>query len=304
MIGEVCLLVVYNHRYDANISKINRIYEGRFSKVYHVMPFYEGDEPNVITVYESSFCFEGYLAQALLQIPEEYSYYLYVADDIVLNPQINERNYRQWFGLNGENAFLPFVKSMNEMGAWSINRDFMDPLIKFERYKGTLWKNEILPAEDAFEIAKERGYDKDEFCVDLSMVWNARKKIRDYPRLVTLFFKILVLGKQYSLYPIWGGYSDIVIIPGNKMKQVAHMLGVFAALGIFVEMAIPTATMLLCNSIVEEKNLNTKALVFWSNEERINIEKKYNNQFDQLLKDWKEDCLYIHPVKLSSWEKV
>lgn len=86
MIGEVCLLVIYNHRYDANISKINRIYEGRFSKVYHVMPFYEGDEPNVITVYESSFCFEGYLAQALLQIPEEYSYYFYVADDIVLNP--------------------------------------------------------------------------------------------------------------------------------------------------------------------------------------------------------------------------
>lgn len=304
MIGEVCLLVIYNHRYDANITKINRIYEGRFSKVYHIMPFYEGDEPNVITVYESSFCFEGYLAQAMLQIKEEYSYFFCVADDIVLNPQINEKNYQEWFSLNGENAFLPFVKSMHQMGAWSINRDFMDPLMKFERYKGTFWKNEIMSADEAFKLASQHGYDREEFCVDLSMVWKSKRWIRDYPRLITLFFKILLLGKQYSLYPIWGGYSDIVIVPGKKMQQIAHMLGVFAAMGIFVEMAIPTAVMLHCKEIVQERDLSVKPLVLWSNDERIEVEHKYNNQFPKLIEQWNAECLYIHPVKLSGWENV
>ena len=61
-----------------------------------------------------------------------------------------------------------------------------------------------------------------------------------YPRLFVLFFKTVFLGKQYCPYPIWGGYSDITIIPGDKMRKVGHMLGVFAAMGLFVEMAICT----------------------------------------------------------------
>ena len=304
MENGVCLLVIYNHRYDANISKINRIYENRFSNIYHIMPFYDGEDPNVIPVYESSFCFEGYLAQAMTQIKDEYEYYFWVADDIVLNPDINERNFKNWFELKKESAFIPFIKTMHQMGAWSVRRDFMDPLMKFERYKGTLWKSEIMSADEAFRIAEKKGYGREEFSVDLSMVWNARDRIKQYPRLITLFFKIILMGKQYSLYPIFCGYSDIVIIPGSKMKQIGHMLGVFAALGLFVEMAIPTAICLMCEDIVQQNDLQKKALVLWSNEERINIENKYKKQFTVLMQEWDKDCLYIHPVKLSGWKDI
>lgn len=304
MQDEVCLLIIYNHRYDANIQKLNRIYQSRFKNIYHIMPFYDGNEKNVISVYECSFQFEGYLAQALQHIKEEYLYYFWVADDIALNPNISEDNYKEWFGLNGQNAFLPFVKSMHEMGAWSINRDFMDPLPKFEWYKGTNWKDSVISPESAFDIAKELGYEKEEFCVDLQMVWKARNKLCQYPRLLVLFFKILLMGKQYCPYPVWGGYSDIVIIPGNRMKQIGHMLGVFAAMGLFVEMAIPTATMLMCKNVVQEKDLCVKPLVLWSNEERIEVEKKNNNDYAQLMKEWDKDCLYIHPIKLSNWSNI
>jgi hypothetical protein len=39
----------------------------------------------------------------------------------------------------------------------------MDPFPKFEKYQGTLWKEELMPAEEAFAVAKRQGYDKESF---------------------------------------------------------------------------------------------------------------------------------------------
>ena len=61
---KIALLVIYNHRYDKNILRIEQIYEGRFSHIYHVVPFYDGNKENVITVFDSSFQFQGYISQA------------------------------------------------------------------------------------------------------------------------------------------------------------------------------------------------------------------------------------------------
>ena len=51
MSSEVCLLIIYNHRYDDNIEKLERIYKNRFSDIYHIVPFYNGTIENVIPVY-------------------------------------------------------------------------------------------------------------------------------------------------------------------------------------------------------------------------------------------------------------
>lgn len=302
MSGEVCLLIIYNHRYDANIEKLEKIYKSRFSDIYHIMPFYDGTKENVIPVYECSFRFEGYVAQAIKNIDKYYEQYFFVADDVVLNPNINEENYKSWFGLKENSAFITFTKPIHEMNGWAINRRFMDPLPKFELYHGTLWKNEIIPAEEAFAIAESKGYQRDDFCVDLHMVWDARKKLREYPRLFVLFFKVLLLGKQYCPYPIWGGYSDVFIIPGKDMKKIAHMLGVFAAMDLFVEMAIPTAMHLVCDEVVEENDLQAKSKTLWGNVEREELEKRYQRSYRKLIKEWEKDCLFIHPIKLSGWE--
>ena len=48
----VPLIIIYNHRFDQNIEKLNKIYGERFSKIYHLVPFYDGDLPNVIPVFE------------------------------------------------------------------------------------------------------------------------------------------------------------------------------------------------------------------------------------------------------------
>ena len=53
--GSVALVVIYNHRYDGNISIVEDLYRERFREIFHLVPFYDGDRPNVIPVYESSF---------------------------------------------------------------------------------------------------------------------------------------------------------------------------------------------------------------------------------------------------------
>lgn len=303
MSKEVCLFIIYNHRYDANIEKLEKIYGNRFSNIYHIMPFYNGDRKNVIPVYECSFRFQGYVTQALQLIQESYEQYFFIADDLILNPAINESNYKEWFHLNGRNAFITFTKPLREMGGWAINRRFMDPLPKFEWYSGTLWDKEIMPAEKAYAIAGQKGYDKEQFLVDIPMVWGARQKLKQYPRLIILFFKILLLGKQQCPYPVWGGYSDIFIIPGEKIKEISHMLGVFAAMGLFVEMAIPTALQLLCENVTEAKDLSsTYGKSLWSLTDKQTIGSQYNYQYKTLEEKWDKSCLYIHPVKLSKWE--
>lgn len=85
--SRVALVLIYNHQYNENIEKLEAIYGPRFDQIYHLVPFYEGDRPNVIPVYEKSHYFQGYIAQAFSSFfSAHYDHYLFVADDLLLNP--------------------------------------------------------------------------------------------------------------------------------------------------------------------------------------------------------------------------
>ena len=58
--NSVCIVVVFNHRFEENVEKLKEIYKNRFSKVVFLMPFYTGDDRDIISVYESSYQFHGY----------------------------------------------------------------------------------------------------------------------------------------------------------------------------------------------------------------------------------------------------
>ena len=62
-VKRIALVVIYNHRFDGNISIVEDLYRERFSNIFHLVPFYDGDRPDVIPVYENSFQFQGYIAQ-------------------------------------------------------------------------------------------------------------------------------------------------------------------------------------------------------------------------------------------------
>lgn len=76
--SEVALIVIYNHQYNKNIDSVEKIYKGRFSNIYHLMPFYEGDKANVIPVCENSFYFQGYISQGYNTFfKEKYAHYFF-----------------------------------------------------------------------------------------------------------------------------------------------------------------------------------------------------------------------------------
>ncbi len=57
--SKIALVIIYNHQYNKNIDILERIYKGRFSHIYHLIPFYQGDKENVIPVYDASLYFQG-----------------------------------------------------------------------------------------------------------------------------------------------------------------------------------------------------------------------------------------------------
>jgi hypothetical protein len=104
----VALIIIYNHRYEQNIPVLESIYGPRFSDIYHLMPFYTGRRQNVISVYENSYHFQGYVAQGFRDYwRADFTHYFFVADDLLLHPSINEDNFIDFIGLPEGHSFFP-----------------------------------------------------------------------------------------------------------------------------------------------------------------------------------------------------
>ena len=77
------------------------IYGRRFSQLVFLCPYYSGDDSDVISVYENSYQFPGYILQAYEKIVARKSdYFFFISDDVLLNPSINEDNIVEVLELN------------------------------------------------------------------------------------------------------------------------------------------------------------------------------------------------------------
>jgi hypothetical protein len=71
---------------------------------------------------------------------------------------------------------------------------------------------------------------------------------------------------------------------------------------LFVELAIPTALVLVSKKIVLEKDLRLQGLAIWHNDETAALEASNGNSLSSLMKNFPPKQLYYHPVKLSKWK--
>ena len=132
-----------------------------------------------------------------------------------------------------------------------------------------------------------------------------RKHIKTY--LINIINSLMLcpthLVKDIVLpYPLFSGYSDWFILDKKDFEKVSYYFGVFAAMGLFVEIAIPTAMFLCCNNLKFIEDLKLQANAIWSKEEIDAIENKYNNNIQLLIDNYPKDTFYIHPIKLSKWK--
>ncbi|HLG39839.1 MAG TPA: hypothetical protein VI461_09230, partial [Chitinophagaceae bacterium] len=108
-------------------------------------------------------------------------------------------------------------------------------------------------------------------------------------------------GKIELPYPAAGSYSDIFIITKESIHDFCRYCGIFASIGLFVEIAIPTALLLSSQRIMQEKDLTMQGKALWSPEEVDAVEKTYNKSLTSLMNNFPSDQLYFHPIKLSKW---
>ncbi len=291
---RIALIIVFNHRYDKNIQTLEAIYHGRFQHIYFIIPFYDGDLPNVIPVYENSYYYEGYIAQAYKSyFKEEYSHYFFIADDMMLNPVINENNMLEHLKMNHASSFLPDIRSIHQLQ----HKRNIRYAYEFDiRRWGVEATNEVPSYNDALKALKRFNFEIRP--LKYNEIYDKENLFDKIKRLIKSF-----TGKKESYelsYPLVGAYSDLVVVSKKSIWKFAHYCGVFAAADLFVEIAIPTALVLSAETISQEKNLEFQGKYLWSRQELKELD-QFNNNLSDLLKNFPSGYLYLHPVKLSGW---
>ncbi|NDW09092.1 hypothetical protein [Dysgonomonas sp. 520] len=310
----VALVFIYNHRFDKNIPILEDIYKDRFSNIFHLMPFYDGDKENVIPIYEHSFYFQGYIAQAskILKEKGNFEHFMFVGDDLLLHPSVNENNYKEFFTISSDESFTTFIHDLMKTGEyWDLFLMHKAQFFEIPSSPGTgLEISKELPSyEEALKRFKEKGFDEPyilpEHVYKLPKRTDFKKNIFGeyyYRKRKKEVENLLKQDKVKVSYPIVSGFSDLLIIPKGDFSLFARYCGLFAAARLFVELAAPTSMILTCKKIKTQDDLNRKGVLLWDND-REKFEKKYDNSFDKLFSNFPDDALYIHPVKLSKWTK-
>lgn len=327
MQSKVALIFIFNHRFDKNIPVLEKIYKERFSHIYHLVPFYDGSRPNVIPVYDNSFYFQGYLAQGFKHyFAEEYDHYIFIGDDLIINPAINENNYKEYFSLSAEDSFIPEIFDLHNFTNqdtlrflplhtingkkklfWSRVRDVVN--YKHGIY-GTESRNEMPSYNEAEAIINKHGHHiKPLTYQDVYGPFPISFETDEKRRMAGRYVKnIKSYTKKFTLsYPLVASYSDILIVSKSSIKKFCHYCGVFAANELFVEMAIPTALLLSSEKVVTEPEIGMRGDIYWSYmpQEAANYDaamRAYQYNLQELFQHFPTNKLYIHPIKLSKWK--
>lgn len=114
----VALVIIYNHKFEKNVERLESIYNKSFSNIFHVMPFYMGDKKNIISIYDHSYYFQGYVAQAyqILKMKGDFEHFMFIADDMILHPDLNENTYASMLSLDENSSFISYINSVATQG--------------------------------------------------------------------------------------------------------------------------------------------------------------------------------------------
>ena len=306
--AKPCLIILFNHRYDKNIPVLKKIYSPRFSTIYFLVPFYNGHDPDVIAVYESSHYFQSFFAQGYNYFfKKDFTHYIFIADDCLLNPSINENNFMQQTGLQDGADFIPGFFEFHTLkgdGWWHAQNavDF------FHNREGAEVQEELPSREEALKRFNKHGINI--YPLTKQNIFGNKKisYLRGWQSWIYKQFFLRMKWKQYRKkgkielpYPVVGSYSDLLIVTKESITTFCRFCGILASVGLFVEIAIPTALVLSSDKIMQEKDLKLQGKAIWSDEEVEIMETNFNKSLIALLNGFPADQLYCHPVKLSKW---
>jgi hypothetical protein len=295
--ANICLSFVFNTQFEKNIPKLKKLYEDRFSTIRYLSPFSKRTDPNIIPIFETSIHFQGYFAQALRHLPKNCEYYVFCGDDLVLNPCLNESNLINALNCDGS----AYIKYLNPIWEHSFAWHKFEECNRFTENEFTIPYQKLLPSR--IELLKI--YENHELYyrnLGFHNFKGIKEKINTTNRIksgITFFLKNG--NKRFVNYPLVEGYSDLIVIPHDHLELFCHYCGIFAAMNLWVDAAVATALILSGSEIKTEKDSNYSGTEYWNGNEIIDRLKSANNKLDKISEIFKEDELYIHPIKLSSY---
>lgn len=296
--NKIALFILYNHHYTKNIERTEELYKGKFSYVYHLIPFYSGDRENVISVYESSIQFQSYISQAYQKVKNQgFTHYFVVADDMILNPKIDENNVFEVTGIPEDSSYITDIRDY-------VTNRYEVPLFEKISSWGTEVMNILPSKEDAIKVLTEKGLNvypskKDAFKYLLHHFIHF-----DRQKCFNALYYLIRRDKPF-IYPALWSYSDIVLVPSEYMEKFATYCGCFAALNIFVEQAIPIALYLSSDKVTLGSEIKLKQitqLYCLGENGQKEFEDNYQFSLSKLIDEYPEDLFFVHPIKLSKWK--
>jgi len=285
MKNPVALIIIYNHSYEKNIALLEKIYSDKFTTILHLMPFYTGTKENVIPIYENPHRFHGYIAQskqALLNTSCDT--FVFAADDLLINPELCEENILDTLGIPADHCYLPCfsIGKINSYWAHAIKA-----LHFFNNAAGCEGVRALPDKEAALRLITRH---LPQYCLDVS---------------TSAFFKEGVpenIPQKMKLpYPLIGGYSDFFIVTRPALTLFAHYCGIFSAMNLFVEIALPTALAFSTRKISKTFGNGYTRGEIWEKEKLDELKLQHDLSLDKLLNEFPSKKAYLHPIKLSEW---
>jgi hypothetical protein len=294
------LVIVFNHRFDRNIPVLDQIYAGRFD-VSYLVPFYRGDHPRTTAVYESSHQFQGYFAQAL----ERYrspsaTHYVFAADDMLLNPALDAGSLAETLGLGPDTGFTKHLADLTTAPfAWNHLRT---SIALWHRNTGVEHAPELPSEQEASDLVGRHVPTSPRLSWDRLRDFGGRLRPLESSTRKTAAHLLRHPRQLRMPYPLLWGYSDFCVVPASALDRFAHFCGVFAAMGLFVEVAMPTALALACEEIRTEEDVDVRGVELWTPEEQAQLREQHHGNLQSLSDGFPSNWLYVHPVKLSRWD--
>ena len=296
--SKICLSLVFNHQFEQNLPKLKKIYGERFSNIRYLSPFSTYSEVNgVIPVYETSIHFQGFFAQAYSHLPKDFDYYIFCADDLILNPQLNEDNIIEKFNCEGS----AYIKYLNPIWEHSFAWHKFAECLSFPDEKNPIAIQQFLPQRaELLEIYKKHGFQYRN--LGIHNFKGIHDKTFSLERISRGLKYIFNSGFQrYVHFPLIEGYSDLIIIPSNSLKFFCHICGIFAGMNLWVDAAIATSMVLSCEKITQERDHGLMGIEFWDPLEAKKTISKAEGKIEKISDLFSEDTSYIHPIKLSEF---
>jgi hypothetical protein len=246
--------------------------------------------------------------------------YVVVGDDLLLNPALSESNLHKKMGIKPSDGYTKSLASLYDAPlSWSRMRTTLRAFFA----DGLEWHRLLPSREVAMEKSSRYGighrplgwrnipspFTKEGLSsLGTALAWFAE---RNHVR------RLFAFAKPEIPYPAFYGYSDFLIIPAAAWEAFGLYCEATAAMQLFVEAALPLAMVLSCDYVETElaygtlfdascpvRRLPMKGVELqWNDHDRQNFETRYDLNLGRLIKEFPEDVIYFHPVKLSKWKQ-